>query len=421
MSLLNFDGPAPRQLKKPAKIALALAIAGVVVSLASTLAANISINSGPVEFGQGVAQTTACDDAITVTPRSTFINSSSEESQITQSVTVGATGITSFAIRPEDREKFYVGMSLSFTGDTVVIDTPTVITSISGLIDSTTAFNGNGFSYPAFDGYNEVYEIDVRDDLFMEASQAIATFGGAGFRLSGIDLSDIDATEGKCRGKTLTIKAYGDTETAALASYSVYVGTAGFTSYDGTITDSNAGTSSSAFSLHFTAATIAASDVYKITIESSERANNLLDQRVFLPSEIGIGISDVMAGTIIPVECTVGVCTSEYLRIDALSEMGAVVDRVIFMLNSSETATAETSWMIDVAGNGSEVTVSYGYIEHFNGSYGVFVQTIGADGAPSSGVPPLIFSLSGPLPLTAPGGPAGTLSWNSTSTDRYVE
>jgi hypothetical protein len=56
-----------------------LILIGVAASLAmisSTLAANININSGPVEFGQGISQTTACDgDGITVTPRSSFIAS----------------------------------------------------------------------------------------------------------------------------------------------------------------------------------------------------------------------------------------------------------------------------------------------------------------------------------------------------------
>ena len=41
----------------------------------STLAANISLNSGaPVEFGQGVVQATSCDHEVTVTPNSKFVN-----------------------------------------------------------------------------------------------------------------------------------------------------------------------------------------------------------------------------------------------------------------------------------------------------------------------------------------------------------
>ncbi len=59
-------------------LAKALAIAGLlgIGALGTTLAANINLNGGDnVEFGQGVAQTTACDNSIIITPSSTFINS----------------------------------------------------------------------------------------------------------------------------------------------------------------------------------------------------------------------------------------------------------------------------------------------------------------------------------------------------------
>jgi hypothetical protein len=47
-----------------------------VAALGSTFAANISLNSGAaVEFGQGVALTAACDEAIIVTPGAAFTNS----------------------------------------------------------------------------------------------------------------------------------------------------------------------------------------------------------------------------------------------------------------------------------------------------------------------------------------------------------
>jgi hypothetical protein len=63
------------------KLKPVLILAGFAASLAmisSTLAANININAGPVEFGQGISQATACDDdGITVTPGSSFIASGS--------------------------------------------------------------------------------------------------------------------------------------------------------------------------------------------------------------------------------------------------------------------------------------------------------------------------------------------------------
>ena len=173
MTILNFDssrGPWSGKSRK-----LVLGIGGLIAAIAigSTLAANININSGPVEFGQGVAQTAACDGSITVSPMSSFVNS---------------------------------------------VDTSTL----------------------------------------------------GSFMFTGIQVSDVDSSVGKCQGKTLTFKAYGDTETAALATYVVYVGEDAFSSGNGSITDSGIGTSSSSFTLTFDPATISASDVYKITIESGD-------------------------------------------------------------------------------------------------------------------------------------------------------
>ena len=89
MTVLNLDGPSGRKSGKSLKVLLGIGGLAAVVAIASTLAANISINSGPVEFGQGVAQTTTCDDQITVTPYSTFINDSSTGSHRLTSIKIG--------------------------------------------------------------------------------------------------------------------------------------------------------------------------------------------------------------------------------------------------------------------------------------------------------------------------------------------
>ena len=79
--LIDFEGSTSSSSeKKRSSIRGLVAVAGfaAVPVLGSTLAANISLNSGPIEFGQGVANATACDsDGITVTPRSSFANASS--------------------------------------------------------------------------------------------------------------------------------------------------------------------------------------------------------------------------------------------------------------------------------------------------------------------------------------------------------
>ena len=94
MEILDLGGnseeniPAPKRKKnKNLKLALGAGTLAVMVGLGSTLAANISLNSGgPVEFGQGVAQTISCqtdltaspsansDRSVTVTPISDFVN-----------------------------------------------------------------------------------------------------------------------------------------------------------------------------------------------------------------------------------------------------------------------------------------------------------------------------------------------------------
>ena len=78
MEILNLggsndsSGPAP---KKKFKVLLGVGLLAAVMGMGSTLAASISLSSGsPVEFGQGVAATTACDTALTVTPYSTYVN-----------------------------------------------------------------------------------------------------------------------------------------------------------------------------------------------------------------------------------------------------------------------------------------------------------------------------------------------------------
>ena len=50
----------------------ALLLSGIAIK--STLAANINLNSGGVQFGQGVTQTIACAETVTVTPVATFKN-----------------------------------------------------------------------------------------------------------------------------------------------------------------------------------------------------------------------------------------------------------------------------------------------------------------------------------------------------------
>jgi len=77
--------------KLPSFVAFLLLLVSGTYFVQTTLAANISLNSGtPIQFGQGIAQATACSGAtnLTVTPNSTFINSSGGGAHYFSSVTV---------------------------------------------------------------------------------------------------------------------------------------------------------------------------------------------------------------------------------------------------------------------------------------------------------------------------------------------
>lgn len=78
MEILKFDqAPNQRRSRKKSsnvKALTSLATVAAIAVLGSTLAANISLGSSGIEFGQGVQTTAACDDSITVTPVSRFVN-----------------------------------------------------------------------------------------------------------------------------------------------------------------------------------------------------------------------------------------------------------------------------------------------------------------------------------------------------------
>ena len=81
MNTLNLGSDDEPVVKKKSntrnlKIALGLAAVILIPTIGSTLAGSITINSAAnVEFGQGLAQTAACDpDGMTLTPDASFTN-----------------------------------------------------------------------------------------------------------------------------------------------------------------------------------------------------------------------------------------------------------------------------------------------------------------------------------------------------------
>ena len=79
---LYFDDPVePANEKKgPGRRPFTISLMGVAIVLSSTFASNINLNnSTPIEFGQGVTVTSACDSSLTLTPIAAFKNSNSGE------------------------------------------------------------------------------------------------------------------------------------------------------------------------------------------------------------------------------------------------------------------------------------------------------------------------------------------------------
>ena len=85
------DSSNPVKKKFSSILALVLLLVGGTYLTQTTLAANISLNSGSsVQFGQGVSTTTTCSGAtnLTITPNSSFVNASGGGAHYFSSVTV---------------------------------------------------------------------------------------------------------------------------------------------------------------------------------------------------------------------------------------------------------------------------------------------------------------------------------------------
>ena len=142
MEFLNMSAEgenSPKKFKKY-RAFIGIGVIAAAVGLSSTLAANININAGPVEFGQGVAQTVACsgDESIIVTPATSFTNApSSVERQV---ITYGSDTLTVSNV-----ENISVGMLIDFLGYGEM-GVEGVVTEINGDVLTFVSLNGNSGS-----------------------------------------------------------------------------------------------------------------------------------------------------------------------------------------------------------------------------------------------------------------------------------
>lgn len=167
MEILKFENSSRPARKKSSSSKVMLGLAGIaaVALLGSTLAANISLNGGTgVEFGQGVALTTACDSEITSTPSATFVNASGG----------GAFNFTTVAFTNVSSACLGKTFTLKAYGDTSA--TPLNIATLSG---SATTYNQATFTFTTASTTNAPVAITTSNWTFSSASSSLTlAFGG---------------------------------------------------------------------------------------------------------------------------------------------------------------------------------------------------------------------------------------------------
>ena len=248
---------SPKKFKKYRGF-IGIGVIAAAVGLGSTLAANININAGPVEFGQGVAQTVSCsgDESVIVTPATSFTNAPSSVSrEVTthggDTITVTSTADISIGMLVEFGEmsavvtgidsyeiSSYV-LTLSMGGLPDQIDATAIFTPSSGTEQTVTTgdFPGNDGDYevgtssmvvgsglgievgmlvsgPGISTNTVVVFVDEGDGTYLEFSKdttyssgelTFTNSGQSSFELSDITVSNIPDT---CTNKVFTIKIY---------------------------------------------------------------------------------------------------------------------------------------------------------------------------------------------------------------------
>ena len=251
MEILNFSDQEGSGSKKRSKSRafIGIGVIAAAIGLSSTLAANISINSGPVEFGQGVAQTVACsgDESIIVTPATSFTNAPSSVTREAtfhggDTFTVTSTEDLSVGmlIQPAEVETAIIGINglevqmsrqgpsdgdvleVTFTpssgteqtagaGDALNDSVELSVGTSSIRLDSSGVeigmlVSGTGIPENTVVVFVNGLYIELSKDIdFISGQVTFTNSGKSAFKLSDITVSGIPDT---CNGKVFTIKLY---------------------------------------------------------------------------------------------------------------------------------------------------------------------------------------------------------------------
>jgi hypothetical protein len=186
MSLLNFNGLGPKASGEKKSLTVLFGIGALVglFVLGSTLAASINLNGGgPIEFGQGVTQTTSCDSEILITPYSEFVNGDpgafkfsgltlSQVDTTDQSEASEGCAGKSFLIKLYEEDG-----SLIQTSFTINVSTIGTFSSTSGVIspsneNSTTSLVNLSFTNPSVNASN-VYTITIESSTVVTPTEIV--------------------------------------------------------------------------------------------------------------------------------------------------------------------------------------------------------------------------------------------------------
>lgn len=404
MSLLDFEGEKrPSRFRlKPAKVFIALGSVCAMV-LGYTFAGNITLNDNQaVEFGQGMVRTVACDqDGLTLTPYSAFINGDSNFTPIT--LTANSNGLESGRVLYSIESLYSIKIGDSVQGSGIPEDS--FITNITG----------------AYFAINNSYSEEI-------TSRTLTISRPPGrFLLNAIELADIDAEN--CANKALTIKVYNSTSSSSLATYEVFSNGNEVTSVSGQIEISFDNEGEAAIFLTIEEPTVAATDVYRITIESTDQTNLTLNRIGLWP---GFSCGGTNEECLVPSSsdesdfyCADGVCNIVFLTASTFIELlieqcessgggdqcldAALLASSTYSLSENNSEDPEMGWQILITPPGSfgpfQNTLHLsGQILYSNGQYAVFrwfVNT-GEDPTDERTYADLIISLSGSLPTSNP-------------------
>lgn len=142
-----------KKSNKLIKVLLGISALIAVPVIGTTLAASITINPSPIQFGQGVAQATACDAEIIITPDAAFTNVTGAGSFKLGTITL--TGIADacsgkvFKVRAYPDTEGALTISAEGTDNLACIATPTILSSAPG-----NSITSDSDCAPGIDGYS---------------------------------------------------------------------------------------------------------------------------------------------------------------------------------------------------------------------------------------------------------------------------